>query len=170
MKNLLFSVVYMLMLFGITACGSDENNASPAKYDVSDNDLRLNETEGVVARLPYWVSSTGRDTIPPSPKVDLAKKCDLPSWLVEKIENWEESDPAKTTAVYHFMWDDEGIYFVYNMLQSSLFSNCFNDEDGSSARHGSVNGHLQELTNWRLVYCTDTSQWIKINRSEDLFN
>lgn len=78
----------------------------------------------------------------------------FPDWLVDIIDSWEASEP-QIAAVYSVEWKGKQIYYIYNLLQSSLFTQVYN-ADGTPAGIEDYNDFIDNITEWRLVYCTDS--------------
>ena len=91
-KNVLF-VLICTSVMGLTfsSCSNSDDTYS---YDLSAEDLQLNEKENVVACFPFAYNG-----ITPEVKPQLTSKASLPSWLVSKINIWEDDDPTESTRV-----------------------------------------------------------------------
>ena len=87
----LFTMITVTVGISITACSNSDDTYS---YDLSAEDLQLNEKENVVACFPFAYNG-----ITPEVKPQLTSKASLPSWLVSKINIWEDDDPTESTAV-----------------------------------------------------------------------
>ncbi len=156
----LFTMITVTVGISITACSNDDDTYS---YDLSAEDLQLNEKENVVACFPFAYNG-----ITPEVKPQLTSKASLPSWLVSKINIWEDDDPTESTAVYSGEWEGNDFYYVFCGLQQTILGELYN-KDGSLLggcfsfeSEGSLENFLQTSSNWKLVYCTDVSKYIKI--------
>ena len=177
------------MIAAVSGCGDDDNSdqlqsmeiqsmeiqsteiqSKESSYDLTDEDLALNNDTSVVALIPVQINGyPAREA-----KVALSKKKDIQKNIVDVINLYEVSDPLKTTAMFMFEYRGETWYYIYNMLSQSLFADIYDINGNKSPTNDNESGgfvaNLMELLsksiNWRLVYCTDIKQYIVKKSSE----
>ena len=161
----MFSILFLAgMCFGLAACSSDDSYSHDTNgYDLTEEDLQLNEKEDAVARFPFTYNG-----ITPEVKLQLTSKADIPGWLVSKINIWEKDDPMRSTAVYSGEWEGTEFFYVFCGLQQTMLGELYKKDESSLGGcfsyeiEGSLESFLQTSSNWKLIYCTDISKFVEI--------
>lgn len=157
-KLILFSCFVFALTLALTAC-SNSDDEIVIKSDLTSEDLAWNNRKDAKARLPYGVNG-----IMQTASVSLTPKSGLPAWIVPIVNQFEKDDPMKYTALFSCQWDGRTVYFIYSLIQSSLFSETY-DISGEKIQVwgegiGTMEDFMRTSTDWKLLYCTDVSKWI----------
>ncbi|MCR5139595.1 MAG: hypothetical protein K6B45_05485 [Bacteroidaceae bacterium] len=93
-------------------------------------------------------------------RVNLVDKEELPDWLITILDSMDERD-AHFCGVFTAHWNEKKIYYIYNLLKSSLFSDVY-CEDGSPLKSENGSTDLYKLE-WCLIYSFNPDpEWINI--------